>query len=360
MIPSTLLGKRRVPRIGRGVTLAIALVMVISACGGAAGPAGPATQAGVPAASSAPTTAEKVKVTMILDYLPSVAHLGFVEAVAQGFYAAQGLTVETQPGRGSAGTAQFVGANQANFGFADGGAMATGIANGLPVKMVAGLFQAGANNIVFYCDSGIKNPADLSGKTVGGPAGAAGFVALTAAMEKAGLKDKSYKNVAVAPEAKADALLSGQINAMTATVYDLSLHSRLEAQGKKLCDIPISDWGIPMMGQGIITTDSMIKDRPDIVQKFVTASLQGWEAAVKDPDRAIADLLKQFPDAVNVRTSDAWKKIPPMFHTPASKDQKLGWMATEDWKTTLALLTAGGLVPKPLQPEQVFTNQFIK
>jgi NitT/TauT family transport system substrate-binding protein len=295
----------------------------------------------------------------MLDYLPSVAHLGFIEAVARGFYEEAGLDVEIVPGRGSAGTAQLVGAGRSEFGFADGAATAGAIATGVPVKMVASFFQRGANSIAFLCSHGIKEPEDLSGKTVGGPAGAAGFVALTAAMEKANASEP-YKATTVSPEAKINAMMGEKIYAMTSTVYDLSLAVSLEAKGKQVCQIPISDWGVPMMGHGIIVSNQLIESDPELIKKFVRASVQGWKSAVENPNRAIDDLFEQFPDANSAEAANAWKGIPLMFHTENSEDAPLGWMAPEDWESTLELLVKGGLLPKPVDAEEVFTNEFVE
>ncbi|MEA2661208.1 MAG: NitT/TauT family transport system substrate-binding protein [Chloroflexota bacterium] len=340
------------------------LVAVTSACGGAASPAaGPAANAsGTARASATAAPVAKTKVKMMLDYLPSVGQLGFVEAAALGYYADAGLEVELTPGRGSAPTLQFVGSDQAEFGYADGATLAVQVAAGVPVKMVAGIFQTGSNSIAFLCDRPVAKPADLKGISIGGPAGAAGWVALGAAMEKAGLPADAFKRVTVATEAKADALFGGTLPVVTTTLYDLSINVRLAEKGKKVCQIPISDWGAPMMGQGIITTDKILKSNPDLVSRFVAASLKGWDAAVANPSRGIADMFKLFPDAYAnpAQAEDCWKLVPQMFHTPASTGTKLGWMAPEDWVSTLTILQSGGILQQPLKPEQVYTNQFVQ
>src|SRR5262245_20951761 len=132
--------------------LALWTLVVAAACAPAAAPSQPsaAAPAAAPAAGgSAPATAAPgakapdtlESVTVLLDWFPDGYHAPFYVAREKGYYREAGLEVDIKEGRGSGTVAQLVGTKTATFGFAEGGAMAKGVATGIPVKMVAGVFR---------------------------------------------------------------------------------------------------------------------------------------------------------------------------------------------------------------------------
>ena len=45
--------------------------------------------------------------------------------------------------------------------------------------------------------------------------------------------------------------------------------------------------------------------------------------------------------------------------TPTSANKPLGWMAAEDWASTVAVLKAYGGVATPLEASELYTNEFV-
>ena len=47
-----------------------------------------------------------------------------------------------------------------------------------------------------------------------------------------------------------------------------------------------SDFGIDFYADTLFTTEKMLKDKPDLVRKFMTATLKGWSDAISAPEDA--------------------------------------------------------------------------
>jgi NitT/TauT family transport system substrate-binding protein len=313
---------------------------------------------GASPSSNAPQTSKKV--SFLLDYLPGAVHLGFYAAQANGYYKDAGLDVELVPGRGSLVASQQVATGAATLGFADFAAVANGVASGQHVKMVAGMLQRGTHGLSYLCSAGINTPKDLKGKRIASVAGEASFLLLIALLAKNGLKETDVTRIIVDPSATSSTVLSGQADARTTVTYDQGLQIEAAKVGKQGCSMAFADFGIVTMGHGIIASTSLIASDPDLITKFVAASMKGWQFAIDNPDRARALMLPLAKDADEQRVKTGWPVIPPTLHTDRTKGRPLGFMATEDIDATLTLLKDTGIIPQRMAADQYFTNQFIR
>jgi NitT/TauT family transport system substrate-binding protein len=311
-------------------------------------------------ASGAATPQTSNRVSFILDYLPGAVHLGFYAAQANGYYKDSGLDVEIVPGRGSLVASQQVATGAATLGFADFSAVANGVASGQHVKMVAGMLQRGTHGLSFLCSTGIKTPRDLKGKRIATIAGEASFLLLLALLARNGLKETDLTRIVVDPAATTSTVLSGQADARTTVTYDQSLQIEATKVGKQGCSMAFADQGVVTMGHGIIASTSLIASNPDLITRFVAASMKGWQFAIDNPDQARALMLNLAKDADEQQVRTGWPVIPPTLHTDRTRGQPLGFMAKEDIDATLTLLKDTGIISQRLAADQYFTDQFIR
>src|SRR6202000_1242470 len=85
---------------------------------------------------------------------------------AKGIYAAEGIDLEIQEGRGSAATTQAVAAKTANFGYVDVPTMMRAAVKGAPVIATGVLLQTSPMSVMGLVDKNIKKPEDIKGKKV--------------------------------------------------------------------------------------------------------------------------------------------------------------------------------------------------
>ena len=113
--------------------------------------------------------------SLALDWVYQGPNVGFMLAQDKGYYREAGLDVAITPGKGSVSTAQLIASKAAQFGFADGYVVGNGVARGMALKSVGGVFRRNPAAVVVLADSGINSPKDLEGKSVAITAGSAQF-----------------------------------------------------------------------------------------------------------------------------------------------------------------------------------------
>ena len=117
------------------------------------------------------TAGAPFKVRFQTDWFPEPEHGGYYQALAKGYYAAEGLDVEILPGGPSSGFLTAVATGRADLGMTNGDDVITAIARGVPVKIVAAEMQHDAQGILFHEEHPIRTLHDLDGKIImAGPA----------------------------------------------------------------------------------------------------------------------------------------------------------------------------------------------
>ena len=110
-------------------------------------------------------------VTLMLNWYPYGEHAPFYYGVEKGIFAKHGINLTIKPGQGSTKTAQAVGADQVDFGWADTPAVLSNIGKGVKIKSVGVFLQTTPSAVQVFADSGINTVADLKGRTIAVSAG---------------------------------------------------------------------------------------------------------------------------------------------------------------------------------------------
>jgi NitT/TauT family transport system substrate-binding protein len=226
----------------------------------------------------------------------------FLASAAKGYYKAAGLDVTIDAGNGSGGTVTRVASGTYDMGFADLAALMEFHANNpdAPNKPVAVLMVY--NNtpaaVLALKKSGIKSPADLSGKKLGAPGFDAGRKAFPIFAKANGVSGVQWTSMD--PPLRETMLVRGDIEAITGFSFTSILN--LEARGVKPADIvvlPYGDHGVKLYGNVIIATPKMIKENPAAVKAFLSAFLKGAKEVMANPDPAI-EYVKARDGIINV------------------------------------------------------------
>ena len=215
----------------------------------------------------------------------------FLASAAKGYYKAAGLDVTIDAGNGSGGTVTRVASGSYDMGFADMAALMEFHANNpeAPNKPVGVLMVYNNTPAAALAlkKSGIKTPADLSGRKLGAPVFDAGRRGFPIFAKANGIKDVQW--VGMDPALRETMLGKGEIDAITGVSFTSLLN--LEARGAKAADIVLfayPDYGVKLYGNVIIASPKLIKENPQAVKAFVSAFLKGAKEVMADPDAAIA------------------------------------------------------------------------
>src|SRR3954467_12470822 len=106
------------------------------------------------------------KVVLMLNWYVYGEHAPFYYGKEKGIYAAEGIDLEIQEGRGSGVTAQAVAAKTANFGYVDVPTMMRAAVKGAPIVTTGVLLQKTPMSVMALADKNIRKPDDIKGKTV--------------------------------------------------------------------------------------------------------------------------------------------------------------------------------------------------
>jgi NitT/TauT family transport system substrate-binding protein len=300
-------------------------------------------------------TAAGTPVTFQLNWMAGGPNAGFAAAVAEGYYKDAGLDVTLVQGNGSGNTSQLVASGQAKIGYADAVAVSQLIAKGAPMKIVATIYQSNPNEVSALKKTGIKSIQDLKGHKVGVPQGSSQTTMLPLFLKANNLKETDIDMVNLPQPAMVPALLQGQVDAILGSMDAYQI--QLEAQGAQLDNFRFADFGVPTVSTSIFASDAYLKENPELVRKFVAASLKGWSFAIDNPEKAVKDLKSVFPE-MNEKTATAeLAAITPLFCSGGAK--YIGKAEDPLWAKSQALLSEVKLLPAGQDPKTYYTNDYL-
>jgi NitT/TauT family transport system substrate-binding protein len=267
------------------------------------------------------------KITFSLDFIPLGRHAPWYAAVAEGFYKAEGLDVTIIPGQGGAEVIQAVASGTANMGFMAPPELTLARANGVKVKMVAISYQK-APIAVFSLNPGanVTTVKQLEGLTLGSGSGSFTPKILAGFMAQQGLDANSLHVVNIAPPARASALLTGKVPSIEFFVMS---QPGLEAGAKEahaeLQTFLPGDHGLDIYSNGIGVSEDYLAKNPDVVKRFVRASLKGLKFTLDHPDQAAADEIKMLPSLKPDVVKAEIEIVRHLVVTPEVEKNGLGW-----------------------------------
>ena len=297
-------------------------------------------------------------VSMTIDWVFEGSNSGFLIAREMGFYRDAGLDVTVGPGKGSGNTAQLVASKATQVGFADGYTCGNGISKGMAIKTIGSIFRKAPAAIIVLSKSSIKTPKDLESRTLGITAGSGVFQQWPAYVKGAKLDASKIKIVNIDPSGLGPALISGKVDAIGG--YAASFVPSIEVLGKTEARLLwFADAGVNIVSNGIIAHNDLIKSDPDLLHKFVPASIKGFLYERQHIDEAVAVVKKYSPTSDPAIIKRGFEVSWKTWVTPSTKGKPLGWEADEDWASTIAVLKQYGGVTVPLTTSQVYTNEFV-
>lgn len=332
--------------------LLLCLVLVLVACGGTAPTAPAAPEAAAPAADDELTT-----VTLALSYIPNVQFAPFYVAQEKGYYRAAGLDVVFDYNFETDTFQRTAAASVDEPIFAHGSGLSTMLARqqGLPVTMVMQQYQQFP--VVFFGkpDVRLDSPQDLQGLTIGIPGRfGASYYALLALLYASDQQERDL-DVQEVGFNQFQLVLEDAID--VAAGYAMNEPVRLREAVGGAAVLRVAD-AFPLVADGIIVNEQMIAARPEVVQGFVAASVQGLQDTLDNPDEAFEISLGYIPEA-NLGTPE-FERVVLQESLPYWTAEQLGSMQPEMWQQSHQFLLDLDLLQSPVEVEQAYTNEFVQ
>jgi NitT/TauT family transport system substrate-binding protein len=294
---------------------------------------------------AAPVFAQgKDKVVLLLNWYVYSEHAPFFLGKARGYYDQEGIDLDIQEGRGSGVTVQAVAAGTANFGYADVPTMIKAASKGAPVVAVGVALQTSPMSVMGYADRNIRKPADIKGKTVAVTPGDSMSQIWPLFLKKTGLSDADFKTVSGDAQTKLNAVINNQADLLLGYVMDQAIKLQ-DATHKQVYPIRFADYGVNMVSSGIIVQKDFLKQKPDLVKRFMRATTKSLEEAAKNPDAAVDAMLAANPKSgVKETALVGMKNTAALYKGPDNPNDRPLRVGGKNMDETLALLVEyGGL-----------------
>jgi putative hydroxymethylpyrimidine transport system substrate-binding protein len=350
------------------LAMALALAaLVLAACGGSS-PAGPTsspptarTGASSTAASLPPALPRPAKVTLILDFVPNAVHVGIYRALAAGYYKRENIDLQVVQPTSTQETLKLIDAGKAQFGLADGSDVAGLINDGGDAQAVMALVQRPLGGLIALASEHLTSPASLAGKTVGITGVPSDLAVLDTELRHAGVSPSRVHVVTVGFNGP-QALLAGRISAFTGFIPDEGV--TLRAGGHPITAFALDENGGPAYpGLVAFTTRKLIAAQPLLVRDFVAATTAGYQDALRDPARALDDLLAANPSLPRGLTAASLAVYLPLFSgrsTTSTSKLPFGTLQSPNVSAMSRWMLQSHLIDAPISPTRYATNRFLR
>jgi NitT/TauT family transport system substrate-binding protein len=239
--------------------------------------------------------------------------------------------------------------------------MAKAVGLGAPVKMVMGIIQRSPMAIVVAANSPIRSAQDLKGKSVASCPGSLPGVFLPAYLGAVGIPVSDVKVVSTqCGPAMYQTIPMKQADAM-AGYAPISRGILKSLDVPEVRSLAYSDAGILIPAFGILASTETIKSKPDVVRRFLAATVKGWEEAKRDPDAAVAATVAANPLLKGREGSykEEFLETLEYVETPNTKGKPFGWQSVDDWKAAQEILVKHMDVKPQSNVDVYFTNEFL-
>jgi NitT/TauT family transport system substrate-binding protein len=301
------------------------------------------------------------KVVLMLNWYVYGEHAPFYYGKEKGIFAAEGIDLEIQEGRGSGVTAQAVAANTAQFGYVDVPTMMRAAIKGAPVISTGVLLQTSPMSVMGFVEKNIREPADIKGKIVATTPGDAMSQIWPLFLKKTGLKESDFQTVSGDAQTKLNAVINGRADVLLGYVMDQSMKIK-DATGKDVYAIKFADHGVNLVSSGIIVNKDYLKDHQDVVRRMMSASTKAVEAAVKDPKGAAQSILSANPKGGRIETlTQGFDLTIPLYKDPSGKANRPFAVSDQNMTDTVSLMVEyGGLDAAARDnPKAFYTNEYL-
>jgi len=301
----------------------------------------------------APSPASGDSVVLRLKWLHQAQFAGFYVAEKRGLYQESGMNVTINPGGVDFPAIQMVAGGSEDFGVTGADQILLARAKGVPVIAVAVIYRRTPFVLFSLTTSGITKPADLVGRRVGVKLGGNEELTYRALLKKQGLDEGRITEVPVKYDMSP--LFSGLVDVWPGYAINEPIVAR--EKGHPVNIINPNEYGVSLYADTLFTTERMIREKPDVVRRFVQATAAGWVYATEHPVEA-AEYGLLFSDKLNRPHEVAMMKASiPLLNLDAGP---FGVMEPEDWEEMQSVLLETGFLKGTVDTSAAFSNDFLQ
>lgn len=296
------------------------------------------------------------KITFATDWFAQAEYGGFYQAIATGIYQEYGLDVTIRQGGPSVNNTQLLMSGIVDF--AAGGATSAirGVESGIPKITVASFFQKGPSILLTHPNVGNDSLEDLKGKPIyiAQATAAQGFWLFL--KKKYGFTDEQRRpyNFSVAPFLQNN-------NSAQQGIFSSEPFTIEKEGGFKPIVFLLADYGYNPYTFTVETRTEIVNKNPDLVQRFVDASIKGWYSYLENPNPGNELIKKDNPEMTDDLLTYGIEKMKEygIITSGDAETKGIGAMNETRWQEFFESQVSLGLFKPETDYKKAFTFQFI-
>ena len=319
--------------------------------------AGLGVACGISLIAGSALAAEKIKYTLDWKYEGPAAP--FLLAQDKGYFSEEGIDVTIDTGNGSSGAVTRVASGAYDIAMADLNSLVEfNVKNpDRAMKAFFVIYNVPPFSLFTLKSSGINEPKDFEGKTLGAPVFDSPRKLFPAFASATGIDASTIKWESMDPPLREPMLKRGDVDAISGFYFTSLLN--LRAAGVPESDLKVFhyvDYGMAFYGNGLIATPELMK-KPELLKGFARAVVKGFRAAIADPDAAIAALKERDP-LINVALETERLKlaIEMCVTTPDVKADGMGTIKKDRMAKAIDQLVIAFKLPSTPKVEDIFSD----
>jgi NitT/TauT family transport system substrate-binding protein len=297
------------------------------------------------------------KVNLVLNWVPTADHSPYFHAKEQGWYSKAGIDLTIEFGKGSALSAQKVGAGVSEFGVSDLATALVAKSKGANLEAVMIVYANSPQGFYWLKSTGIAGPQDYPGKKIGNPPGDAARIMWPAFARKAGIDPGSVTWVNVSPQAKIASLKSHAIDVTTDFYNEHDL--KVREFGSDLGFLAWRSIGLNPYGNALIVNGDYLAQHREAVRAFVQVTQRAFAACVKDVEPCLKALMSDVSGLDLTTQQNQWRRIKELMRDPTTETVALGAFDARRLKSDYELVKTYLGVERPFDIEKTATNEFL-
>jgi NitT/TauT family transport system substrate-binding protein len=297
------------------------------------------------------------KVNLVLNWVPTADHSPYFYAKEQGWYSKAGIDLTIEFGKGSALSAQKVGAGVSEFGVSDLATSLVAKSKGANLEAVMIVYANSPQGFYWLKSTGIGGPHDFPGKNIGNPPGDAARIMWPAFARKAGIDPGSVTWVNVSPQAKLSSLKSRAIDVTTDFYNEHDL--KVREFGSDLGFLPWRSIGLNPYGNALIVNGDYRAQHREVVRTFVQVTQRAFATCVKDVEPCLKALMSDVSGLDLSIQQNQWKRIKELMRDPTTETVALGAFDAKRLRNDYDLVKTYFGIERPFDIEKTATNEFL-
>ena len=219
----------------------------------------------------------------------------FFTGLERGYYAASGLDVTIDSGKGSLDAIPKVASGTYPIGFADINSLIKFKVKNPNAKVIGimMIYDAPPFAIIGRKSLGVSKPKDLEGKILGAPATDGAYAQWNSFVLANGINASKVTIENVGFPVREPMLAQGKVHAITG--FSFSSYINLKSKGVPASDITLmlmTENGLDLYGNSVIGNTDYAAKNPDVVKGFLNATLMGIRDVVADPAATVKYVIK--------------------------------------------------------------------